>query len=200
MGWQHGEIWFDADIVWSGECPARPPRRSSAAIHAPSFFGLPRAGLAYVAAPNGLAASRSRRAERRRRQEAKRTWAAALVLAPTVLLTATGERLGIARGQPPTLDEDPPSLTFRPGLAENPVRPPGRATHLNRLTDRGGVRESRGIGRQHAGFRTPGRSSPGRSSRSRARTGSRGTPSTIASRTSRSGCSVPRTRSGLSSP
>jgi Penicillin-insensitive murein endopeptidase len=137
MGWQPGEIWFDADIVWSRECSSASAAAASAAIHEPSFFGLPPAGLPYVAAPNGLAASRSRRAERRRRQEAKKTWAAALVLAPTVLLTATGERLGIARGQPPTLDEDPPSLTFRPGLAENPVRPPGRATHLNRLTDQG---------------------------------------------------------------
>jgi murein endopeptidase len=114
MGWRRGEIWFDTETVWFRE--RSDAFAASLAFHAPTFFGLTPAPAA-VPIPNGLSASRRRRAEVRRRRHARKTKTAALVLGPAVMLTIATPRL---RGGPSTgaLREDPPSESFR--LPERP--------------------------------------------------------------------------------
>ena len=147
MGWRPGEIWFDTDVLWFREQASG--QGASLALRAPALFGLPPPAL--PAFPNGLAASRARRAELRRRRTAKKTRAAALVLGPAVALTLAAPRLGGgARAAGGPLEDDPPSLTFRlgpagpevseppaPGLAGRPVEgaasePPSEAKRLQR--------------------------------------------------------------------
>ena len=114
MGWRRREIWLDTELTWFRERPAA--QATAFALHAPSFFGLPAQPLR-VAVPNGLAASRQRRAELRRRRNAKKTRAAALVLGPAVALTLAAPRLGGSARAGGALEDDPPSLTFRLGPA-----------------------------------------------------------------------------------
>ena len=124
MGWRQDEIWLESDLLWfrerwEAQCEAL--RRS-----APAFLGLAAGPLTTVAVPNGLAASRHRRAELRRRQQTRRTRAAALVIAPAAMLTLGGQRYGGGQADA-ALSVDPPSLTFRPGAAEPPAAQPERA-------------------------------------------------------------------------
>jgi len=114
MGWRRCEIWLDTELTWFRERSGAPA--AALALHAPSFFGLPAEALT-VTIPNGLAASRQRRAEVRRRQNAKKARAAALVLGPAVALTLAAPRLGGSARAGGALEDDPPSLTFRLGPA-----------------------------------------------------------------------------------
>ena len=110
MGWRRGEIWLDTETLWFRE--RTEAFTATLALNAPSFLGLTPAPAA-VPVPNGLSASRRRRAELRRRRNARKTKAATLVLGPAVILTIAAPRL---RGSPPVpgpLPEDPPSETLR---------------------------------------------------------------------------------------
>ena len=130
MAWRRDEIWFDADVAWfregsGGQSPAL-------ALQAPAFLGLAADALQPVEIPNGLAASRQRRAELRRRRNVRRTRAAALVIAPAAMLPLAGQRLGIGPAAGGSLRDDPPSLVrdvtlVGSGIAEAPIpRPAGR--------------------------------------------------------------------------
>ena len=150
MGWRPGEIWFDTDVLWFREQASG--QGASLVLRAPALFGLPPPALPSF--PNGLAASRARRAELRRRRSAKKTRAAALVLGPAVALTLAAPRIGGgARAAGGPLEDDPPSLTFRmghagpevseppaPGLAGRTAEgtasePPAVAKHLQRTAE-----------------------------------------------------------------
>ena len=126
MGWRPGEIWFDTDVLWFREQAGG--QGASLALRAPALLGLPPAAL--PAFPNGLAASRARRAELRRRRNAKKTRAAALVLGPAVALTLAAPRLGGSAGR---------RWPAR-GRPAQPDLPPG-------------ARRSRGVGASGAGAR-----------------------------------------------
>jgi len=114
MGWRRDEIWFDLDVAWFRE--ASGVESPALALHAPSFLGLAADALHAVDVPNGLEASRRRRAELRRRRNARRARAAALVMAPAVLLPVAGQKLGIGSASGGPLQDDPPSLVRDPGL------------------------------------------------------------------------------------
>lgn len=180
MGWRPGEIWFDTDVLWFREQAGG--QGASLALRAPGLLGLPPAALPSF--PNGLAASRARRAELRRRRTAKKTRAAALVLGPAVALTLAAPRLGGgARAAGGALEEDPPSLTFRrghagpevseppaPGLAGRPAEgaasePPSDANRLQRTAAEATVLEihwhrATSHGLPYAGFLTAGTQLP----------------------------------------
>ena len=129
MGWRRDEIWFDTDVLWFRE--ASSGQGASLALHAPAFFGPRRRAIA-VDIPNGLAASRHRRAEYRRRRQTRRTRAAALVIAPAALLTLGGQRLGGGSDPGAALQDDPTSQTLRRGLAAGPVaQPAGGSTEAS---------------------------------------------------------------------
>jgi Penicillin-insensitive murein endopeptidase len=120
MGWRQDEIWLDTDPLWFRE--RWEAQREALRRNAPAFLGLTAVPQA-VAVPNGLAASRQRRAELRRRKESRRTRAAALVIAPAAMLTLGGQRYGGGQADA-ALTVDPPSLTFRTGVAEPPAPEP----------------------------------------------------------------------------
>ena len=139
MSWRQGEIWLDVDLLWFRE-----PQEGFApvfAANAPSFARLSPAALA-AAIPDGLSASRRRRAERRRRHDARKTRAAAIVIGPAVVLALAAPRLGSASRGGDVLAQDPPSQTLelRPPTAEprtavqEPAFPPIR---WNRATSSG---------------------------------------------------------------
>jgi murein endopeptidase len=120
MGWRRDEIWFDADVGWLREVAGA--HGGAVALEAPTFIGLVDAEPVDI--PNGLAASRQRRAERRRRRNARRAGAVALAIAPATMLPLAGPKLGV--GSAGALREDPPSLVRDPrlvgsGTAERPV-------------------------------------------------------------------------------
>ena len=135
MAWRREEIWFDVDVAWFREASGG----QRAALQAPAFFGLAAEALRAIDVPNGLAASRQRRAELRRRRNARRTRAAALVIAPAAILPIAGQRLGIGSAGGGPLWDDPPSLVrdanlVGSGLAEAPVPQPARSSAVG---DRG---------------------------------------------------------------
>jgi hypothetical protein len=141
MGWRRDEMWFDVDVAWfrEGSGGANP----ALALPAPAFPGFG-ADPPAVEVPNGLAASRQRRAERRRRRHTRRARAAALALAPAVLVPVSAKRLGVGSAGG-VLQEDPPSLVReaplpRPAGAA-PARAPRVATspkiHWHRATSHG---------------------------------------------------------------
>ena len=108
MAWRRDEIWFDVDVAWfpewaGGQSPAL-------ALRVPAFLGLAADASQALDIPNGLTASRQRRAELRRRRNARRTRAAALVIAPSAILPLAGQRLAIGPAGGGGLQEDPPSL------------------------------------------------------------------------------------------
>jgi hypothetical protein len=133
MTWRRDEIWFDADVAWFREGSGG--GGAALALQPSALFGLADDALHAVDIPNGLAASRQRRAELRRRRNARRTRAAALVIAPAAMLPLAGQRLGIGPVPGGPLQDDPPSLVrdvriVGSGLAEAPVpRPVGEAAN-----------------------------------------------------------------------
>jgi Penicillin-insensitive murein endopeptidase len=126
MTWRRDEVWFDVDAIWFRE--ASRGQGAVAALVAPAFLRFAGDDLS-LDVPNGLAASRQRRAELRRRRNARRARAAALVVAPATLLPIAGQRLGLGSSGG-TLQEDPPTLVdnkVRVGTAEAASsRPAGR--------------------------------------------------------------------------
>jgi hypothetical protein len=127
MGWRRDEMWFDVDVAWFREWSAGPS--PVLALRAPALLGLGADELPAIEAPNGLAASRQRRAELRRRRNARRARAAVLAVAPTVILPLAAQRLGIGSAGG-ALSEDPPSLVGA-ALVPRPARAaPGRSTPL----------------------------------------------------------------------
>jgi len=117
MSWLRDEIWFDAEVSWFRE--AAGSQGGVSALQLPLFFRLAADALDPVHAPNGLAASRQRRAELRRRRHARRARAAALVVAPAALLPVAGQKLGLGATGSGALRQDPPSLVAgvrHPGL------------------------------------------------------------------------------------
>ncbi len=122
MGWRRGENWFDGDAPWFHD--STDGAAASLEVNAPAFFGLSLDVLA-DAIPDGLAASRRRRAELRRRRSVRKTQTAAIVIGPAMLLGLASPRLGNA-SRPEVLAQDPPSATFRP-LLDPIASPPGKA-------------------------------------------------------------------------
>jgi hypothetical protein len=115
MSWRRGEVWLESEVLWFRERSAE----AASALGAPLLFGLVPEAATAGPIPNGLAASRRRRAELRRRRSARKTRTAALVLGPAVALTLAGSRVGAGAKGGGALEEDPPSLTLRlaPGAA-----------------------------------------------------------------------------------
>lgn len=109
MSWRRGEVWLETEVLWFRERSAE----AASALGAPLLFGLVPEAAITGPVPNGLAASRRRRAELRRRRSARKTRAAALVLGPAVALTLAGSRVGAGAKGGGALAEDPPSLTLR---------------------------------------------------------------------------------------
>ena len=122
MGWRRGENWFDGDAPWFHD--STDGAAVSLEVNAPAFFGLSLDVLA-DAIPDGLAASRRRRAELRRRRSVRKTQTAAIVIGPAMLLGLASPRLGNA-SRPEVLAQDPPSATFRP-LLDPIASPPVKA-------------------------------------------------------------------------
>lgn len=109
MGWRQGEIWLDVDLLWFRE--SGDARTAVFAANAPSFARLTPAALA-AAIPDGLSASRRRRAELQRRRDARKTRTAAIVIGPAVVLALAAPRLGSASRTGDVLAQDPPSQTL----------------------------------------------------------------------------------------
>jgi hypothetical protein len=128
MSWLRDEIWFDVDVTWSGEAVGG-SQGSVSALQLPLFRRLASEALEPVHAPNGLSASRQRRAERRRRRHARRARAAALVVAPAAVLPLAGQKLGLGGSGSGALQQDPPSLVggTLPGLPTGDVSAPRAA-------------------------------------------------------------------------
>jgi hypothetical protein len=107
MAWRRDEMWFDVDVAWFREGAGGPG--PALALPVPAFLGQASDVSQAVRIPNGLAASRQRRAELRRRRNARRARAAAFAIAPAAILPLAGQRLGIGSTEN-ALAEDPPSL------------------------------------------------------------------------------------------
>ena len=104
MGWRRGEVWFDIEVLWFSE---RPRPAFALAGPAPAALGRP--------IPNGLVASRLRRAAKRHRRRSRRAGAAALVVGSTAVIPLAVHRFGSSSTVTKPLAEDPPSLSFRLG-------------------------------------------------------------------------------------
>jgi hypothetical protein len=135
MAWRRDEIWFDMELLWFGDRPvARGGLGASLALEAPSFFGTGAALVVEI--PNGLAASRLRRAQLQRRRQVRRTRAAALVVAPAAMLTLAAPRLGGSSSAARALQEDPPTLALGPETHAPPVHEPARRSARGGTTRR----------------------------------------------------------------
>jgi murein endopeptidase len=132
MSWLRDEIWFDVDVSWSREAAAG-SQAGVAALQLPLYLRLASEVFEPVHAPNGLSASRQRRAERRRRRHARRARAAALVVAPAAMLPLAGQKLGLGGSGSDVLQQDPPSLVggTLPGIAAGEVSAPRAAGAAN---------------------------------------------------------------------
>jgi murein endopeptidase len=146
MGWRRDEIWFDADVFWFREVSGG--RAAASAMQAPLFLRLAAEAVEPVDIPNGLAASRQRRAELRRRRSTRRARAAALAIAPAAMLPVAGQKLAAGSAGGGALREDPPSLVRGVALVDSerraeappaqPVAPRARPEiHWHRATSRG---------------------------------------------------------------
>ena len=102
MGWRRSEVWFDIEVLWFNEKP-----RPGLAFAGPASAGLGRP------IPNGLVASRLRRAAKRHKRRSRRAGAAALVVGSTAVIPLAVHRYGSGASEAKPLAEDPPSLSFR---------------------------------------------------------------------------------------
>ena len=113
MGWRRDEEWFEVDVLWFREQPRLP--FAAVALELPPLpsFSSP--------AETGLDLSRRRRMEaqaaRKRRLATRTVPAVALVLGSASMLSFAALRPASAGQRAGLLDEDPPSQTFRFGLA-----------------------------------------------------------------------------------
>ncbi len=128
MGWRRNEVWFEVDVLWFRE-QARQP-----------FVALELPALPSFSSPSqtGLDASRRRRLEsqaaRKRRLATRTVPAVALVLGSASMLSFAALRPANGAQRLGLLQEDPPSQTFRFGLAglevsdvlASPVVPPAQ--------------------------------------------------------------------------
>jgi len=102
MGWRQGEVWFDIDVLWFNEKPQ------------PAFAYAGPVPAALRPIPDGLVASRLRRAAKRHRRRSRRAGAAALVVGSTAVIPLAVHRYASTAGAAATpLAEDPPSLSYR---------------------------------------------------------------------------------------
>jgi len=119
MGWRRDEVWFDLDVLWFREQPRKP--FAALALEMPAFagYGVESPFLGPVA--TGLEGSRRRRqaaqAARKRKLATRTVPAVALVLGSATMLPIAALRQGGGGQDAGPLQEDPPSLTFRFGLA-----------------------------------------------------------------------------------
>jgi penicillin-insensitive murein endopeptidase len=104
MGWRRGEVWFEIEVLWFNE---QPQPAFAFAGAAPAALGRP--------IPNGLVASRLRRAAKRHKRRSRRVGAAALVVGSTAVIPLAVHRYGSSTIPAKPLAEDPPSLSFRLG-------------------------------------------------------------------------------------
>jgi len=115
MGWRRDEVWFDTDVLWFREQPRKPFVALGVAVPAFAAIGL-ELPLSMPAA-TGLEASRQRRlaaqAARRRRLATRTGPAVALVLGSATMLSISALRQDSGGQDAGSLQEDPPSLTFR---------------------------------------------------------------------------------------
>ena len=102
MGWRRSEVWFDIEVLWFNENP-----RPGLAFAGPASAALGRP------IPNGLVASRLRRAAKRHKRRSRRAGAAALVVGSTAVIPLAVHRYGSGASEAKPLAEDPPSLSFR---------------------------------------------------------------------------------------
>ena len=130
MGWRRDEVWFEVDVLWFREQPRLP------------FVALELPALPSFSSPaeTGLDLSRRRRLEaqsaRKRRLATRTVPAVALVLGSASMLSFAALRPASAGQRPGLLAEDPPSQTFRFGLAglevaevpAPPVVPPAQSS------------------------------------------------------------------------
>ena len=100
MTWRRGELWLDADVLWSREGAGAPALAAFA----------PAAVVGPVPAP-GLLASRMRRAAWQKRRKTRRARATAIALSPALVVALAALRSGDPRSS--ITADDPPSLTFR---------------------------------------------------------------------------------------
>ncbi len=123
MSWQIGEVWLDTEVLWSREQSRG--RTGPLALALPAFPAFAPAAASAVAMPPGLAASQRRRALRRRRHTTRTVPAIALAIGSSVMLPLAAQRDDGGGRALRALLEDPPSQTFRLGLAglETPEAP-----------------------------------------------------------------------------
>ena len=113
MGWRRDEVWFEAEVLWFREQPRKPFAALALAI---PVFPPP-----FMPIATGIEASRRRRlqaqAARKRRLATRTVPAVALVLGSASMFSISALRQGSGGQDAGPLQEDPPSLTFRFGLA-----------------------------------------------------------------------------------
>ena len=113
MGWSRDEVWFDIDVLWFREQGRQPLAAAVLELPVLPSFSSP--------AETGLDWSRRRRLEaqaaRRRRLATRTVPAVALVLGSASMLSYSALRPASAGQRAGVLQEDPPSQTFRFGLA-----------------------------------------------------------------------------------
>ena len=113
MGWRRDEVWFEVDVLWFREQQRQPFAALALELPALPSFSSP--------AETGLGFSRRRRLEaqsaRKRRLATRTVPAVALVLGSASMLSFAGLRPASAGQRTGLLQEDPPSQTFRFGLA-----------------------------------------------------------------------------------
>lgn len=113
MGWRRDEVWFEVDALWFREQQRQPFAAIALELPPLPSFSSP--------AETGLDLSRRRRIEaqaaRKRRLATRTVPAVALVLGSASMLSFAALRPASAGQRTGLLQEDPPSQTFRFGLA-----------------------------------------------------------------------------------
>jgi Penicillin-insensitive murein endopeptidase len=139
MSWHLDEVWLDTDVLWFREQPRRPI--AGLALTVPAVAGDKLEPALFMPIATGLEASLQRRlarqAARRRRLATRTVPAVALILGSATMIPISVFRHGGWQDAGP-LQEDPPSLAFRPDGAgfEAPVArvPPRGVVSRKRAT------------------------------------------------------------------
>lgn len=138
MGWRRDEEWFEVEVLWFREQPRLPFAAIALELPPLPSFSSP--------AETGLDLSRRRRMEaqaaRKRRLATRTVPAVALVLGSASMLSFAALRPASAGQRTGLLQEDPPSQTFRFGLAglevaevpAAPVVPPAQKAQPKEVT------------------------------------------------------------------